>query len=59
MHISALARAALVLAAGALLLSGCGGESSTPPKQDLSEQDKQQIKELQEQRTQEWGPRKK
>jgi len=54
-------RLAVRTLAGALVLlvSGCGGESSTPPKKDLSEQEKQQIKDLNEQRAQEWGPRKK
>jgi hypothetical protein len=42
----------------ALASSGCG-EKSAPPKTDLSEQEKEQIKDLNEQRTQEWGPKKK
>lgn len=42
----------------ALAAIGCG-EKSAPPKADLSEQDKEQIKNLNEQRTQEWGPKKK
>lgn len=44
---------------GALVMLGCGGESSTPPKSDLTEQDKQQIKDLNEQRASEWGSKKK
>ena len=43
----------------ALLTAGCGGEASTPPKTDLSEQEKEQIKDLNEQRAQEWGSKKK
>ena len=42
----------------ALASGGCG-EKSAPPKADLSEQDKEQIKDLNEQRSQEWGPKKK
>jgi hypothetical protein len=42
-----------------LLTAGCGGEPSTPPKTDLSEQEKEQIKDLNQQRAQEWGSKKK
>jgi hypothetical protein len=40
-----------------LFVAGCGGEAPAPPKTagDLSEQEKQQIRELNEQRAQEWG----
>lgn len=34
---------------------GCGGEAVTPPKLNLSEQEKQQIKELDSQRQREWS----
>ena len=37
---------------------GCGSDD-TAPKQSLSEIEKQQIKELNQQRQEEWGPRKK
>jgi hypothetical protein len=42
-------------------VAGCGAESPTPPKTaaDLTEQEKQQIRELNEQRAQEWGTPKK
>ena len=42
-------------------VAGCGGEAPTPPKTaaDLTEQEKQQIRELNEQRAQEWGTPKK
>jgi hypothetical protein len=43
----------------ALVTAGCGGEASIPPKSGLSEQEKEQIKDLNEQRAQEWGPAKK
>jgi hypothetical protein len=40
---------------------GCGGEAPAPPKTaaELSEQEKQQIRDLNEQRAQEWGTPKK
>jgi len=43
-----------------LLIAGCG-EADTPPKAagDLTEAEKQQIRELQEQRASEWGTGKK
>lgn len=50
---------ALLALAVALSAGGCGSTEPTGPKQTLSEQDKQQIKELDEQREQEWGPAKK
>jgi hypothetical protein len=36
---------------------GCGGAETTPPKSaaELSEQEKQQVRELNEQRASEWG----
>jgi hypothetical protein len=39
------------------IIAGCGGEAPTPPKTaaELTEQEKQQIRELNEQRAQEWG----
>jgi len=40
---------------------GCGGAATTPPKSaaELSEQEKQQLRELDEQRASEWGTPKK
>ena len=46
----------LVLAA--LALTGCG-EKPAPPKADLTEKEKQHIRELNEQRASEWGSTKK
>lgn len=44
----------------ALVVAGCGSSKDIPPKQTLSEKEKQQVKELNEQREQEWGgPKKK
>ncbi len=42
-------------------LMGCGGEKPSPPKTsgELTEQEKQQVRELNEQRASEWGPAKK
>jgi hypothetical protein len=40
-----------------LMAAGCGG-SSSQPKTDLSEQEKQQVRELNEQRMDEWGKKK-
>ncbi len=36
---------------------GCGGATTTPPKSagELSEQEKQQLRDLNEQRASEWG----
>jgi hypothetical protein len=52
------ARAARVLAAaGVLALAGCG--SSAPSKKgELSEPEKQQLRDLDAQRQQEWGKKK-
>jgi hypothetical protein len=45
-----------VLAAAAVFaVVGCGTEPTSPIKGELSEQEKQQIKELNEQRQDEWG----
>jgi hypothetical protein len=44
---------------GLLLAAGCGEPATTAPKTDLSEKEKQQIRELNEQRAQEWGPKRK
>jgi hypothetical protein len=41
--------------AALLALSGCGEPAVTPPKKDLSEREKQQIRELNEQRASEWA----
>jgi hypothetical protein len=38
---------------------GCGAEPTTSIKDELSEQEKQQIKELNEQRQDEWGRKRK
>jgi hypothetical protein len=40
-----------------LVLAGCGG-SAPQPKTDLNEQEKQQVRELNEQRVDEWGKKK-
>jgi len=40
-----------------LIAAGCGG-SPPQPKTDLSEQEKQQVRELNEQRMDEWGKKK-
>lgn len=47
----------LAWAVALTILAGCGGETPAPPKTaaDLTEQEKQQIRELNEQRAQEWG----
>jgi hypothetical protein len=46
------------LAVVALLgLAGCGGKPPQP-KTDLNEQEKQQVRELNEQRVDEWGKKK-
>jgi hypothetical protein len=47
----------LLIALGLLTAAGCGGYEPAPPKTagELSEQEKQQLKELDEQRAQEWG----
>lgn len=47
----------LVLAA-AVAAVGCGSSEPTGPKENLSEKEKQQIRELNEQRQQEWSPAK-
>lgn len=39
--------------------SGCSNSGTTAPKADLSEQEKQQVRELNEQRASEWGSTKK
>jgi hypothetical protein len=51
----------LAWAVALTIVAGCGGEAPTPPKTaaDLTEQEKQQIRELNEQRAQEWGTPKK
>jgi len=41
--------------AAVFAISGCGESESTAPKQDLNEKEKQQVRELNEQRAQEWG----
>lgn len=47
----------LILLAVACLPIGCGSQPDfTPPKTELTEEEKQQIKELNEQRQSEWGP---
>lgn len=46
------------VALGTLLFAcGCGG-SPPAPKTDLNEQEKQQVRELNEQRLDEWGKKK-
>jgi hypothetical protein len=44
-----------VLFALLLATNGCGERESTAPKVDLSEKEKQQIRELNEQRASEWS----
>lgn len=55
MGMARLVRASVVL--GLLALGGCGGEKVAPAKSadELSEAEKQQVRELNEQRTDEWG----
>ena len=38
-----------------LTIAGCGGSESSAPKKDLGEKEKQQIRELNEQRASEWS----
>jgi hypothetical protein len=38
-----------------VLAAGCSSKESEAPKVDLSEKEKQQIRELNEQRASEWG----
>ena len=38
-----------------LAIAGCGGGETAAPKKDLSEKEKQQIRELNEQRASEWA----
>lgn len=40
-----------------VLFSGGCGDSAPAPKTDLNEQEKQQIRELNQQRVDEWGKR--
>ncbi len=51
----------LFAALACVALMGCGGEKLSPPKTagELTEQEKQQVRELNEQRASEWGPAKK
>ena len=52
---------AIVLAAALVAVAGCGGPpTTTVPKQsgELTEKEKQQIRELNEQRAEEWGTKK-
>jgi hypothetical protein len=44
-----------LLAALLLIAAGCGRRESEQPKVDLSEKEKQQIRELNEQRASEWS----
>jgi uncharacterized protein YceK len=46
----------LVVLAG---LAGCGSSETTTVKKDLSEEEKQQLRELNEQRASEWGTKRK
>lgn len=39
----------------ALVLAGCGSNEARDPKQTLSEKEQKQVKELQQQRQDEWG----
>jgi len=39
----------------ALFIAGCGEAETAAPKKDLSEKEKQQIRELNEQRASEWA----
>jgi len=43
-----------IVAISAAALGGCGGTTETGPKQELNEKDKQQVKDLNEQRSDEW-----
>jgi hypothetical protein len=48
----------LLLIAAVLAVTGCSGSASSKPG-DLSEEHKRQLRELDEQRQQEWGQKKK
>ena len=45
----------LLLASVAAVAIGCGNSEPTGPKENLGDKDKQQIKELNQQRQSEWG----
>jgi len=45
----------LALLAALLAVAGCAQSESEAPKKDLGEKEKQQIKELNEQRASEWA----
>jgi len=49
-----------VIVALPLVLAGCGGSGPAPTKtaDQLSEEEKQQLRDLNEQRAQEWGGKK-
>jgi hypothetical protein len=50
-----LATTVWIFIAAASLCAGCSKKEVEAPKKDLSERDKQQIRELNEQRAQEWA----
>lgn len=50
-----LTRRAWLMSVAAALAAGCGSDSGTQPKTTLSEQEKQQLKDLDQQRQDEWG----
>ena len=45
--------------AAALGAGGCGSEEEPKPKLELTEEEKKQVEELNEQRMDEWGKRRK
>jgi hypothetical protein len=52
-------RCALLALATALVTAGCGPSEPTGPKETLTDKEKQQIEELNKQRQEEWGVKKK
>ena len=48
-------RAGSLFLVAVISFAGCGGAETAAPKKDLSEKEKQQIRELNEQRASEWA----
>lgn len=43
-----------IFSLSAAVFAGCGGTTESGPKQELTEPEKQQVKDLNEQRSDEW-----
>ena len=56
--VDALCRATRPLLLAALFVIGGCGENKSEPITDLTDEHQKQLKELNEQRAQEWGPKK-